>query len=517
MAVINNPELEAGEVIQQQTGTVDKSQGTVGLSTQIPNQAATVSALESANGGIAPGNLVESDLDQELYKYKSDETPLMQLMLAARARQVTSPVVEHFSIDEPKGYVTVTEDVTGGKSRVSLPMDEGDARIPSIGDTLYCKGVDGYDATGQSLTVGKCVMLYVTGRSDETGYPIVMAVNGQRETAESETTTVPDIPGGTECVLMSNAMYETQKWVEPSLMSPVGEMVYLQKRGMNQVVSDYFESQKKHIPFSKALIAEYMLTHFKTMCNRSLWLGVKGILYVKTKLGIQSVYFSDGVRHMFKREMMHTGQWDYDEFIALTKMFFTGEDVPTTALCLCGKNFLEGIQKIDWSKHPEVHIELKKNEAMGWKVTSFTTVFGELQFKREPTLDRIGLSNSCGIFGENRLVHYQRVGEHSFNEQVEGEEATRNGLIRWDALALKGACHIWVDGDSQEVTEAAEGVVKTVLWTDDTVPESPVEGVVYYFLQNVDLGDAGTAKSGECWKYTSDGGWTLYSGVIKAA
>ncbi len=38
--------------------------------------ATTVSGVADASGGIGAGNLVEADLDNELFKFKSDDTPL---------------------------------------------------------------------------------------------------------------------------------------------------------------------------------------------------------------------------------------------------------------------------------------------------------------------------------------------------------------------------------------------------------------------------------------------------------
>lgn len=48
---------------------------------------------------------------------------------------------------------------------------------------------------------------------------------------------VPNIPSGTRITLLANAMYETQKEVDPDLVVPQPERVYLQKRGMNHLFS----------------------------------------------------------------------------------------------------------------------------------------------------------------------------------------------------------------------------------------------------------------------------------------
>ena len=201
--------------------------------------------------------------------------------------------------------------------------------------------------------------------------------------------------------------------------------------------------------------------------------------------------------------MQCAGRWTVEKVIALAKMFFTGEDVPKTALLLAGKNFLESIQCIDYSQHPEIQISTKVN-SMGWTVTNFHTVFGDIEIKREPTLDRLGWSNSGALIGEDRLVHYVYSSEHSFTDRVEGEEATRSGILIWDALALKGSCHIWIDGDG---VQGAADADRIMFWNEE---EAPVVGendnTVYYLLSDCP-GISNKAKAGQTWEYVKkDGG-----------
>ena len=264
---------------------------------------------------------------------------------------------------------------------------------------------------------------------------------------------------------------------------------------MNQVVSDYFESQKKRIPFGKAIIAEQAIANFKVQGNRTLWAGRAGKFKIDVpKMGMQYIYTTEGIRWQFKRELQHSGRWTVEKIIALAKMFFTGEDVPKTALLLAGKNLLEEIQCIDFSKHPEIQISSMTN-ALGWSVTNFHTVFGDIQIKREPTLDRLGWSNSGALIGEDRLVHYVFSTEHRFSDRMEGEEATRNGILIWDALALKGSCHIWIDGEKESEGHAATGIR---LWESAEAPED--NSFIYYLLCECP-GISPNARTGQLWSH----------------
>lgn len=478
--------------------------GTAGVPDHVPGNPTTVSAAAAASGGIGPGNFIESDIDRELYAFKSDDTPLMQLMLRAKTIKVDSPVVEHYMIDEPiSSFATAEEVSSSGQMQVPLPLEAKDQNIPRPHSTLLVKNVDGYDADGKRRTPGQPLMLFVTGQDATTNNPIVRAINGRRENPTDEFSTIPQIPAGSEIMILANALYETQKEVDPDLIVPQAKTVYLQKRGMNQIVSDYFEAQKKRIPFSKAIIAEQALTTFKVKGNRTLYAGRPGKFAVQTpKVGQQLIYTTEGVRWQVKKELQVTGKWTFERLVALAKMAFTGEDVAKTMILLGGKNLMEQIQCIDYTKHPEVQICMKDNVA-GWQVTNIHTVFGDIELKRDPTLDRLGWSNSGILLAPDRLVHYVYSAEHSSSDRVEGEEATRESVLVWDALALKGSCHIWIDGDAL-AQEAAVGANRYLLWDQAEAPETDGGDTLFFYLLADCPGIDPAARAGQMWMKVED-------------
>lgn len=507
-------QTQNNESVQTVTGTPSVSEGTAGLKDQLPGEAATVSMAADATGGINAGNFIDTAVDDELLLFNSEDTPLMNLMLRAKRVSVNSPEVDHYMIDEAKSVVFTTN-VCGNNTRAyaTLPLDEADANALRPYTTLLVKNVDGYDQDGVNLTPGKDLMLFVTGQDSSTGHPVVRAVNGRKNSPEDEFGIIPVIPKGSKIIILANSLYETQKEVDPDLILPQPTRIYLQKRGMNQVVSDYFESQRKRLPFSQAIIAEQAIANFKVRGNRTLWAGRAGKFKVNVpKMGMQYVYTTEGLRWQFRRELEEPGTWTVDKIIAMAKMFFTGEDVPKSALLLAGKNLLEAIQKIDYSKHPEIQITTKTNN-LNWTVTNFHTVFGDIEIKREPTLDRLGWSNSGALIGDNRLVHYVYSEQHSFQDRVEGEEATRKGLLIWDALALKGTCHIWINGEGREKENAANSIK---LWDKETKPadEDIYDGITLYLTVNCPGIDP-AAKAGQIWRSQGTGAdaqWNRVSG-----
>ena len=233
------------------------SPGHAGLPTQVAGEATTVSAAATATGGVGAGNFIEVDIDKELFKFESDDTPLMQLMLNAKKVPVNSPEIQHFAIDQARPSVVTNATVGDGTGNVAvLPLDNADKKLLQPYGTILVKGVDGYASDGKTKTPGKDLMLFITDRDKVSGNPIAIAVNGPKNEATDDSCLVPEIPAGTTLVILANAMFETQKEVLPDFVVPSPSLIYAQKRGMNSITSDYFESVAKRIPFSKALIAE---------------------------------------------------------------------------------------------------------------------------------------------------------------------------------------------------------------------------------------------------------------------
>ena len=502
-------DLESVKVV---SGSPTLNEGTTGNKTHLAGVPSTVSQIADATGGIGPGNFIEPDVDLKLFFFNSEDTPLMNLMLMAKRVEVDSPEVTHYMIDEAKASVTTTQDSGGtGRGQVVLNLSEADGNAIRPYTTLLVKGVDGYELDGQTLTPGRDLLLFVTGQDSTTTSPIVRAVNGKKNNPSDEYCIVPSIPAGTKIVILANSLYETQKEVDPESFIPVSKTLFLQKRGLNNIVSDYFDSQKKKIPFNQALIAEKAIADFKKKGNRTLWASRSGKIKVQVPgLGVQYVYLTEGLRWQFERELDVNGKWTVDKMLSLAKLFFTGADAPKSGILLAGKNLLEAIQKIDYSTHPEIQISSKTN-CIGWTVTNFHTVFGDIEIKREPTLDKLGWSNSGALIGDDRLVHYVYSPEKEFSNKIEGQEAVRSGLLVWDGVALKGMCNIWIEGDNIETSAT---VIK--MWDSAELPQEDeiVDGLVLYLIQDCPAID-NNAKGGQLWKAKGEGTSAEWSDVTE--
>ena len=186
--------------------------GSAGLQSQMGNAPTTVSGAAAATGGVG-GEFVEVDVDEELFKFSSDDTPLMNLMLKAKKVMVESAEVDHYSIDEPTAMVEVQE-VSGN----TIKLVAADRMKVHAYDVLSVIGVQGYNlVSGSSVKSGRPLQLFVTSVVDgsDTEF-IAKAINGVKTSDTDEYGTMPTETGnkiveGTKLIILGNALYETQK------------------------------------------------------------------------------------------------------------------------------------------------------------------------------------------------------------------------------------------------------------------------------------------------------------------
>lgn len=430
-------------------GSVRASRGIGGLATQGNGLATTVSNISEMND-----SLLENDVDERITEIASDESIIDTIKRKIKRQvRVRSFEVDHYMIDEKRSKAYTNETYTGIKAtRAEIPFSTtGDRKIFQEYFTAICKGVNGYDPTGQIELPGVDLMLFFVGKNATTEAPIAMAVNGPKINASDDYCVVPTIPAGTEIILLSSAAYETQKFIAPSTVVPVPERVYLQKQLCNSIVSDYFEAQRKKVDFGQSQIAEAVLRQFRLESCRTAWVGQPGKFKVQamdTAMGYQWDYFSKGLRWQFKRQYDLSSTITFADLINLSMVKFTGYNCTKRAIWLMGRQLMNDIQKMDISLHKNV--TMTSGSVFQLKCTRIQTVFGEIDLIHDPTLDALGYSNSGGLIDANGLVRYYMKNEDSKSENVEGEEAKRQVVMTIDALCLKGYSHIWVNGAAEK-------------------------------------------------------------------
>ncbi len=493
-------------------GSPKPSHGIAGLPSQGGGEATTVSNAREL--GV---DLIEADVDDQIIGIASDESVIDTIKRKVRRQvRVNSFEVDHYLIDDKRSKAYTNETYTGIKAtRAEIPFSTtGERKIFQEYYTAICKGVNGYDPTGQIELSGVDLMLFFVGKNSTTEAPIAMAVNGPKVNASDDYCVVPTIPAGTEVILLSSAAYETQKFIAPSTIVPVPERMYLQKQLCNSIVSDYFAAQKKRIQFSEAQIAEAVLRQFRLESCRTAWVGQPGKFKVQAMdnaMGYQWDYFSKGIRWQFKRQYDLSSNITFADLINLSMVKFTGFNCTKRAIWLLGKQLLNDIQKIDLTLHK--NISVTGDKVFGIECTKIHTVFGDIDLIHDPTLDALGYAHCGGLIDENGLVRYYMKNEDAKTENVDGEEAKREVVMTIDCLCLKGYSHIWVNGSAAESDIPGASRVTSA----EELPSSPHVNDVVILTADVNHNVNGVSKkwfgAGSVVTFTGNT-WVEYTGEI---
>ena len=133
------------------------------------------------------------EVDKRITKMRPMRTPIDQITRSASTiSRSGSMVVQYYSVATRPIKTTVKTQVnamTSGQASTTVQVDDGS--IFSLTDTIRVVGVKGYKADGATQDT-KDLMLYVVGKNDETGYPVVIAVNGKKN-SDGTNSLVPQI------------------------------------------------------------------------------------------------------------------------------------------------------------------------------------------------------------------------------------------------------------------------------------------------------------------------------------
>ena len=460
---------------------------------------------------IREGGLAEDEWDKEVAHYQEKKFPLdTMIRLRAKQRKVTGYEISHMrdgsSVIDATYVGTNGADFAGGATLVLNSSNiNGKLNMFPAFETIYVEGVAGY-AEGSATEEEGTLVLFVTENNGTQATCI--ALNGKSAGEDGETT-IPTIPAGTKLSACGNACYESQLVVSPSNFQPRPVTRFLQKHIFNYVLTGEFKKILKKSPHSEQDIREKALYDFRRKRERNSLIGVqrKRLMDVPN-MGQQYVYYSGGVLSQLINKY-GVDVWNYSTLISICKMQFTDFSENTEADFFCGKNLLEKIQNIDFTKHKD--IEYKGETVAGIDIVAFKCVFGKLNFIHCPQMDDLGLADYGFIVDLKNAVRYvKEAGKEDTKSMDDGSEnaqdAERTRHIEIDAICLKGFNSMFV-GPTSGIDKVTHTQSATKVVTVDAAPVNPTEGMVIYMTAD----DVENGLESDCIYKWSGSKWEAYT------
>lgn len=329
------------------------------------------------------------EVDKRITKMRPMRTPIDQITRSASTiSRSGSMIVQYYSVATRPIKTTVKTQVTemsSGQASTTVQVD--DASIFSLTDTIRVVGVKGYKADGSSQDT-KDLMLYVVGKNDETGYPVVIAVNGKKNN-DGTNSLVPQINVSTVLIRMGRAASEIDVETGQFYNLPTPEEQYCQKFMMQVEQSTFDKMWDKKVDWNFSDMEEDGIYDMRLGMENSYLFGIKGKSKDPKKSGAD-VYFTGGIYWMAGKDMSLGTASDGsvaisdDQMVDFLKDLFTGNDSGNgTKVGFAGSTFLATLAKMKSERFKVV----KEFERWGLKFTSFDSNFGKLLVMHHELMD----------------------------------------------------------------------------------------------------------------------------------
>ena len=320
------------------------------------------------------------EVDKRITRMRPMRTPIDQITRSAESiSRSGSMIVKYYSVSTRPIRTTLKAAVTAmspGQSSTSIQVD--DASLFSVTDTIRVVGVKGYKDDGATADT-KDLMLYVIGKNDETGYPTVIAVNGLKN-SDNSNSLVPQIAKDTKIIRMGRAASEIDVETGQFYNLPTPEEQYCQKFMMQVEQSTFDKMWAKNVDWNFSDMEEDSIYDMRLGMENSYLFGIKGKSKDPKKSGAD-VYFTGGIYWMAGKEMALGTKSDStvtvtdDQMVDFLKDLFTGNDSGNgIKIGFAGSEALATLAKMKSERFKVV----KEFERWGLKFTSFDSNFGKL-------------------------------------------------------------------------------------------------------------------------------------------
>lgn len=329
------------------------------------------------------------EVDKRITKMRPMRTPIDQITRSATTISKSgSMIVQYYSVSTRPIKTTVKAQVnamTSGQASTTVQVD--DSSIFSITDTIRVVGVKGFKPDGSTQDT-KDLMLYVVGKNDETGYPIVIAINGKKN-SDNSNSLVPQIAANTKIIRMGRAASEIDVETGQFYNLPTPEEQYCQKFMMQVEQSTFDKMWDKKVDWNFSDMEEDGIYDMRLGMENSFLFGIKAKGKDPKKSGAD-VYFTGGIYWMAGKDMAVGTEAEGvvtitdDQMVDFLKDLFTGNDSGNgTKIGFAGSDMLAALAKMKSERFKVV----KEFERWGLKFTSFDSNFGKLLVMHHELMD----------------------------------------------------------------------------------------------------------------------------------
>lgn len=362
----------------------------------------------------ASPDLLVAEIDKEICKQRPMSTPIDQISRNAKAKRTQSFRQEFYSIDSrglrtttSKAYAAPTGASGGYATNASqqTKLEVVDPSLFEVSTTVRVCGVKGYQGDGVTPSE-QDLMLLVINKDVDTGYPVVVAANGQKIASSASShvmNCIPSIPAGTTLIRLGRAASELDAQTAQYADLPTKEEQFCQSFMMQIEQSTWNKLAKKEVDWNFNDVEQNAVYDMRLGMENSFLFGVKGLTYDPIKKS--NIYTTGGIWWQAGKDVEYGTADDEQitetQLVDISKELFTGHSGSRKKILFAGSDLLANLMKV---KSEKLVKEPTAVEEFGLQFTSFRTRFGELLVMHHELFDQNGMSREGFVLDPQYLT-----------------------------------------------------------------------------------------------------------------
>nr|WP_298672894.1 hypothetical protein [uncultured Prevotella sp.] len=309
--------------IQDPVGSLDggPGSGVAGANTQTQSQSIVEDQFKDLD-------YYQKQINKRITEMQLESCPVDQILRsAARINHSSSIVVKYYQIGQRPITSTLSADIAATNDGVAHAIKPANNSVFSEMDTILFPSIMGYQDDGTRETL-RPLMVQVVAR-DATNYPMVIALNGKKNTTQGNHWDLPDIPAGTLMLRLGRAAAESDVETDSYYQLPEASEQYCQRFIMQAEESIIERMSAKIVDWDFSKQERVAMDDMRNGIERSGLFGIKS----KTRYGKMGNIYTTGGIYWVAGKDIQLGHWQ-----PKTEKGADGSQVPVTLTTYTGSD-----------------------------------------------------------------------------------------------------------------------------------------------------------------------------------
>ena len=229
-------------------------------------------------GELQDFDYYQKQINKHIVEMKLESCPIDQILRSASKTNKSSDIrVQYYQIGQRPIMTTLETAISATNSGNATAIDPVNNSCFDSMDTIIFPEIMGYDDDGATRSTLKPLMVRVVGRQDATLNPIVIAVNGKKNSGKGNRWDLPDIPAGAKMLRLGRAAGEKDVETASYYQLPEASIQFCQRYIMQAEESVIERMSQKVVDWDFSKQERVAMDDMRDGIERSGLFGIKSV------------------------------------------------------------------------------------------------------------------------------------------------------------------------------------------------------------------------------------------------